>query len=99
MAHLAPLSGDDPLSGLSMLTSLYEHEHTSERVRVSIFCDLLLLGDGRVLPLLDRLWGLLERQGRRDVLFAKCQVGSSCAPRWWRGNGRRTNPLCKAASV
>jgi hypothetical protein len=71
MAHLAPLSGDDPLSGLSLLPSLYEHEHTSESVRVSIFCGLLLLGDRRVLPLLDRLWGLLGRQGKHDVLFAK----------------------------
>jgi Flp pilus assembly protein TadD len=74
MAHLAPLSGDDPLSGLSLLTSLYEREHTSETVRASIFCGLLLLGDRRVLPLLDRLWGLLGPQGRRRVLFATSGV-------------------------
>ena len=71
MAHLAPLSGDDPLSGLSMLTSLYEHEQTSETVRIGVFSGLLLLGDRRVLPILDRLWGLLGRQGRRRMLYAK----------------------------
>jgi Tfp pilus assembly protein PilF len=74
IAHVAPLSGDDPLSGLSMLTSLYEHEHTSETVRISVFSGLLLLGDRRVLPILDRLWGLLGRQGRRRVLYAKSGV-------------------------
>jgi tetratricopeptide (TPR) repeat protein len=71
MAHLAPLSGDDPLSGLSMLTSLYEHEHTSETVRISVFSGLLLLGDRRLLPTLDRLWGRLGPQGRRRVLYVK----------------------------
>jgi tetratricopeptide (TPR) repeat protein len=74
MAHLTHLSGDDPLSGLSMLSSLYEHEQTSETVRISVFSGLLLLGDRRVLPILDRLWGLLARQGRHRVLYATSGV-------------------------
>jgi Tfp pilus assembly protein PilF len=74
MVHLTHLSGDDPLSGLSMLSSLYEHEQTSETVRISVFSGLLLLGDRRVLPILDRLWGLLARQGRHRVLYAKSGV-------------------------
>jgi tetratricopeptide (TPR) repeat protein len=57
-----------------MLTRLYEHEHTSETVRISVFSGLLLLGDRRVLPILDRLWGLLGRQGRRRMLYAKSGV-------------------------
>jgi hypothetical protein len=70
MAHLAPVTGDDPLSGVAMLVSLYEHEQTSERVRVGLFWGLLLLGDRRVLPILHRLWDLLGPQGKRRALQA-----------------------------
>ncbi len=74
MAHLAPLTTDDPLSGLVMLVRLYDHDQTSEDARIGIFSGVLLLGDRRARPILNHMWEGLGLHGKDRALHAKSGI-------------------------
>ncbi len=63
LAVLIPADEEDPLHGPRFVRKLADD--SEEPVRAHILLGLLTLGDRRVLPLLDRAWEPLSREGRR----------------------------------
>jgi hypothetical protein len=61
---LIPQRGSDPLTGPKDVLGFLEGSDT-DNTRVGILQGVLLIGDRRVLPLLDRCWEGLGREGRR----------------------------------
>jgi hypothetical protein len=66
MATLLPLEDDDPLSGPKYVESLID-QLTHDDVRAGLIAGLLLLGDGRVEPLVEGAWRRLGEEGRQTL--------------------------------
>ena len=66
LSFLIPPRGGDPLTGPKDVLGFIETADT-DNSRVGILQGVLLLGDRRILPLLDRCWEKLGREGRRRL--------------------------------
>jgi hypothetical protein len=66
MAILLPLEDDDPLSGPKYVESLVD-QLTHDDARAGIIAGLLLLGDGRVEPLVEGAWRRLGDEGLQTL--------------------------------
>jgi hypothetical protein len=71
VAMLMPPSEDKPLAGPAYLAELAMHAEIGEAARVGLVQALLLLGDRRVQPFIERVWQLLTPEQRTSVTHAR----------------------------